>query len=94
MRRIERLWEELAHLDHFDFALQIGHDDRHVTAKLPNQLPTGATGGRQSIGVRHHGNGVEAALSFADGLKNGHALSTNREAVGSVLDVTATKNSA
>src|SRR2546430_3878245 len=41
----------------------------------------------QGVSVRHHGNGVEAALTFADGFEDGNALGGDGEAVSRVLNV-------
>src|SRR6266849_5518501 len=47
----------------------------------------------QNVCIRHHGNSIEAALTFADGFEYGDALGANGEAIGSVLDVATAKNS-
>src|SRR6266478_6433607 len=88
---IKRFRKQLAHGDDFGFALQIREDHRHVPAKFPDQLAAGTAGRRKRIRVRHHGDGVEAALSFADRFENGDAFSANGEAVRGVFDVAASK---
>src|SRR4029077_9841336 len=94
LRGIERLWKQIAHLNDFGFALEIGHDHGNVATKFPDQLAAGSARRRERIGIRHHGNSVEPALAFADCFKNGDAFGANREAVSSVLDVAPAKDSA
>src|SRR5882724_11342455 len=91
---IKRFRKQLAHGDDFGFALQIREDHRYVAAKFPDQLAAGTARRRKRIRVRHHGDGVEAALSFADRFENGDAFSANGEAVRGVFDVAASENPA
>ena len=93
MGRVEWFREEIFHPDCFRFAFEVRHDNGNVAAKFPNELAASAARRRQRVGVSYHGNRVEAALSFADGFEDGDALGANGEAVGSVFDVAAAKDS-
>src|SRR5712692_6330848 len=77
---VEVFREEILHLDCFRLAFEVRHEHRNVAAKFPDQRAASAAGWREYIGIRHHGNGIEAALSFADGFENGDALGANSEA--------------
>jgi hypothetical protein len=94
VRGIERFREEIAHLQDFGFAFQVGEDYRDVAAKFPDQLATGAAGWRQNVGIGDDGDGVEAALAFADGLENGGAFGADGQAIGSIFHVTAAEDAA
>src|SRR6266849_4322656 len=94
MRGIERLREQISHLEDFGLAFEIRHDHGNVAAKFPNQLAAGSARRRKSIGIRHHGNGLEPALAFTDGLEDGDAFGANGEAIGGVFNVAPAKNSA
>jgi len=91
--RIKRSRKEVLHLHDLHSALQIRHDHGDVAAKFPDQLAASAARRREGISVSDYGNSVEPALAFADGFENGDALGANGEAVGSVLDVAAAKDS-
>ncbi len=78
---IKRFRKQFTHRDDFGFAFQIRQNYRNVAAKLPNQLAARATRRCELIRVRNHGDGVKAALAFADGFENGDAFSTNGEAI-------------
>src|SRR5438445_4053903 len=92
VRGIKRLGKEIFHLNDFYFTFQIRHNHGNVAATFPDQLAASAAGRRQHIGVGYHGNGVEAALAFADGFENGDALGAHGEAISGILDVAAAKN--
>src|SRR5260370_2301656 len=93
MGRIEGFRKQSLHLDCFRLALEIRQDHGNVAAKCQDQLAARATGRSKSIGIRHYGNGVEAALPFADGFEDGDPLGANGKAVRGVLDVAAAKDS-
>src|SRR5260370_20580478 len=93
MGRIEGFRKQSLHLDCFRLAFEIRQNHGNVAAKFPNQLAARATGRSKSIGIRYHGNGVEAALTFADGFEDGDPLGANGKAVRGVLDVATSKNS-
>ena len=94
VRRVKRFREKDLHLDDFHFALEIGEDHGNVAAEFPDELAAGAARGSESIGVSDDGNGVEAALAFADGFENGDAFGANGEAVGGIFDVATAEDSA
>jgi len=94
VRGIKGLRKQIFHLNHFGFAFEIRHDHGNVAAEFPDQLAARPAGGRQRLGVRHHADGVEPALAFADGLENRDAFGANGKAVSGVFDVTAPKNPA
>src|SRR5260370_15749194 len=56
-------------------------------------MSAGAAGWCQRVGVGYHGNGVKAALAFADCFENGDALGAHGKPVSGVLHVTAAKHS-
>src|SRR4029077_4418646 len=43
--------KEIAHLQHFHLALEVGKDDGDVAAKFPDELAASATGRRELVGV-------------------------------------------
>jgi hypothetical protein len=92
--RVERLGEEIAHLELLGFAFEIGKDYRDVAAKFPDELAAGTARWSEGVGVGDDGDSVEAALALADGFEDGHALSADGEAIGGVLDVAAAEDSA
>src|SRR6266403_506743 len=91
---IKRLRKQFTHRDDFGLAFQIRQNYRNVAAKFPNQLTARATRRCELIRVRNHGDGVKAALAFADGFENGDAFSTNGEAIRRVFHVATAENSA
>jgi hypothetical protein len=84
---VEGFGEEVAHLDDFGFALEIGQDNGDVAAEFPDELAAGAAGWSQGVGVGNHRDGIEAALTFAERFEDGDAFGANGQAVGGVFDV-------
>ena len=80
-------------MDEFRFAFQVREDDGNVTAEFPNKLAAGAARRRERIGVRHHGNGIKAALAFTDGLENGATLGAEGESIAGIFDVATAEDS-
>ena len=78
----------------FGFTFEVAEDHRNVAAEFPDQLATGAAGWRQNVGVGDNGDGVEAALAFADGLEDGGAFGADGQAIGSIFHVTAAEDAA
>src|SRR6266478_9127308 len=91
---IKRSRKQFTHPNDFGFAFQIRQNYRNVAAKLPDQLAARATRRCELIRVRNYGDGVKAALSFADGFEDGDAFSTNGEAIRRVFHVATAENSA
>src|SRR5712692_2820537 len=91
---IEWFRKEILHLPDFHFAFEVRRDHGNIAAKFPDQLAASATGRRQRVGVSYHRNGIEAALTFADGLEDGDALSADGEAISCIFNVATAKDSA
>jgi hypothetical protein len=91
---VKRLREEFAHLQDFGFAFEVGQDHRNVPAKFPDELAASAAGWSEGVGISDDGDGVKAALAFADGFKYGGAFGADGQAVGGVFDVAATEDTA
>src|SRR5437879_9807134 len=72
---------------HLDLPFEVRQNDRDVPAELPNNLPASAARRGERVGMSYHGDSVEAALAFRDGLEDGHALGANSQAVSGILDV-------
>src|ERR1039458_5280917 len=87
IRGIEGLREKIFQLIGFGFAVQVDQDQLHVAAKLPENLPAGATGRREIFGIGGHGHAAELAYAFRDRLEHGHAFGAEGEAVGGIFYV-------
>src|ERR1035438_9209689 len=94
IRGIEGLREKIFQAIGFGFAGQVDQYQFHVPAKLPENLPEGAAGRREILGIGGHGHAAELADAFRDCLEHGHAFGAEREAVGSVFDVASGMNAA
>src|ERR1019366_6177206 len=94
IRGIEGLREKIFQLIGFGFAGQVDQHQFHVAAKLPENLPAGAAGRREILGIGGHGHAAEVADAFGDGLEHGHAFGAEGEAVGGILDVAPGMNPA
>src|SRR5579885_3648119 len=93
-RSVERFGKEFAHADDFRFAVKIREDHRNVAAELPDQLAARAAGRRQGIRIRDNGDGGKAALSFRDGLENGHPLRAHRQSIRRVFHIASAEDAA
>src|ERR1039457_1755841 len=81
IRDIEGLREEIFQLIGFGCAVQVDQHQFHVSAKLPENLPAGAAGRRQIVGIGGHRHPAELADAFRDCLEHGHAFGAEGEAV-------------
>src|SRR5260370_34296988 len=91
---MEGFGKEISHLNGLGLALEVRHNYGNIAAEFPDQLAAGAAGRCKSIGIRDHGNGVEAALPFADGFEDGDAFGAHSEAVSGVLNIASAEDSA
>src|ERR1035441_4788969 len=94
IRGIEGLREKIFQLIGFGFAGQVDQHQFHVSAKLPENLPAGAAGRRQILGIGGHGHAAELADAFRDRLEHRHAFGAKREAEGGILHVAPGMNPA
>jgi hypothetical protein len=69
------------------FAFQVREDHGDVAAEFPDDLPTGTAGRGERIRISDDGDGIEAALTFGNGLENRNALGAAGEAERCVFDV-------
>src|ERR1700730_1398046 len=91
--RVKRFGEKVAHWQNFRFAFQIGKDDGNIAAEFPDELAAGAAGSTESFGVRYDGDGIEAALAFADSLENSDTFGANGQAIRCIFDIAAAEDS-
>src|SRR5450759_449993 len=87
IRDIEGLREKFFHPIGFGFAAQVDQHQLHVAAEFPEDLPAGAAGRRQIIGIGGHRHAAELADAFGDRLKHRHAFGAKRQPVGGILYV-------
>ena len=76
-------------MEGFGLAVQVGQHQFDIAAELPEDLPAGAAGRRQHVGIGGHRDAAELARAFGDGFEDGHALGAEGQAVGGVFDVAA-----
>src|ERR1035441_10621577 len=81
IRGIEGLREKVFQAIGFGFAVQVDQHQLHVSAKLPENLPAGATGRRQVFGIGGHGHAAELADAFGNRLEHRHAFGAKSEPV-------------
>src|ERR1035438_3804135 len=94
IRGIEGLREKIFQAIGFGFAGQVDQYQFHGPAKLPENLPAGAAGRREILGIGGHGHAAELADAFRDRLEHRHAFGAKREAEGGILHVAPGMNPA
>jgi hypothetical protein len=79
-----------------DLTSEVGQDHGNVAAEFPNDLTACTAGRSECIGVGDDGDGVEfmRAFAFGNGFEDGDALGAKSEAVTSVFDIAARKDTA
>src|ERR1022692_3829964 len=85
-RRIEWPWEKIFQAEGFRLAVEVGEQQFHVAAELPEDLAASAAGRCERIGVRDDGHAPELACAFGDRLEDSHALGAEGQAVSGVLE--------
>ena len=71
------------------FACRIRQDQFEISRKLPQHLPTRATGRRRRLGWGDDNHAPERAVSFGKRLEHRDALGADGQAIRGVLDVAA-----
>ena len=84
---VERQGEQIAQCMATSFAIQVRENHLEVAAELPQNLTTGATRRRRRVSVGDDDDASKLAMAFRKRLEHRHALGTNRQPVGGVLDV-------
>src|SRR5258706_16170045 len=74
IRNIEGLREEVFELIGFGLAVEVGEDQFHVAAKLPEDLAARSTRRGQGIGIGRDGHATEFSDALADGFEDRDAL--------------------
>jgi len=86
--------EEFMQLKPASLLLEIAQDHIEVAGIFPEQLPAWPAGGRRLVTLCHDGDAGELVSTFGECLEKGDSLSTDRQAIRSVFDVAAGKDSA
>src|ERR1700682_733478 len=84
---VERLGKENRQGQALALARGGGHDNRHVSGELPEDLPACAAGRRRFVRVRHDGDRPERANALGKRLPDRHAPRADGQPVRAVLDV-------
>src|SRR3954469_25638263 len=86
---VEGARQEFAHFRHLHVAREVRQNDCRVAAELPNDLPARPARRSQRGRVDDDRQALETPLAFREGLPDGDALGTHRQAVTRALDVAA-----
>src|SRR5579872_6406638 len=84
VRSIKRPRKQLPQPNSLDITSEIRHGDLHVPAEFPQNLPAGAAGRRQVVGVGGYGDAPELSGAFGNRFENRNALGAHGQAVGGV----------
>ena len=76
-------------MESFSLAAWISQDNLDIAAEFPKNLPASTARRRQVVGVRRDRDAPELARALGHGFEYGNPLSTHRQAIRRILDVTA-----
>src|ERR1017187_2185940 len=85
IRNIEWLRKEIFETIGFGFAVKVHQHDLDIPTELPENLPAGAAGRGQTVGIGGHRHPAELAHTLGDPLKKGDTLGADGEAVRGVF---------
>ncbi|HKA00517.1 MAG TPA: hypothetical protein VKE70_28590, partial [Candidatus Solibacter sp.] len=86
-RYIERLRKKVFELVSFGLPTQVDQDDFDITAELPEDLPAGAAGRGECVGIGGDDDAAELSDAFTDRLEYCDPLGTDSQSVSGVLDI-------
>lgn len=86
---IEGAWQQIGNVKLLALPFEVREYDPRAARKLPDDLPTGSTGRRQSLGVGNDRQIRELSFTFRQRFPDRNALGANCQTITRTLDVTA-----